>query len=194
MGGMHTDFPVMPRRAFLVAMICCAAGHVVLATPDAHRASILRAKELGKFLKIGPIVPRFERISQSRNDDGSIEVRCQYSPPEGEPFTMTSKTCWNINESNARGCLSAYHLGSVSVLGTFMKLVPRRLSLGDDHRAYLIVAYGKPWGNYVVLRKGCVVMSFLVKGVHLEDAPAIEGILHPWLQRAMACPPAKTGA
>ena len=134
-----------------------------------------------------------EVYSAKRNLDGSVEISYDYdadrAPKGDEVFTLSSAVEINLSERSARESfgttIGAFKLG-LGIYDVEAEKDPYEMPGVDQSYFASIRTKSVPVGNMVVVRKGKMLHSVLLVGLHFDRAEDLAAILEGKIARAEA--------
>lgn len=133
-----------------------------------------------------------EKLTRLVHTDGSTEVSYEYDTTlAARPIYLLSTVTDSLSARDALqeflGRSAAVKLGSV-VTSTPLDETPRDdlLKWGDQSRSMLLTVQGQPAGNYFLARKGTLIFSLMLSGVHLDKPESFRKVVQPHLDHLAA--------
>jgi len=134
--------------------------------------------------------PKLEVTGRKKYIDGSVDLSYEYEQKDPPMYVSTSVTLEKNADDARTSFLTTSAGGGLGVAvagGSDVKLEdrPGLLKWGDQSKTQILMASGKPAGNFIVVRKGTHVFMTTFAGVYYDDAQALTSLLEPKLEAMM---------
>ncbi len=183
----------VPLLASVVLSVAWFAGAHHRDMSPAEREALLTAADLWALEGQGRAVdPAHEKATRTDQVDGTVDLTYEFESTSPPVYVATNVTL----TENADRAREAYR-GQATASSLGLTMAERHLALedrpalyrwGDESRAALVTASGKPVGNFFIARKGSRVFLSLVTGAWFDDPQVVRALLEPRLEAMVALP------